>query len=536
IVRETPISGVHTFYTDANKQGKAGYKSEDLSKVVQSPYNSVQKSELYAILLVLMDFSEPLNIVTDSQYAERVVLHIETAEFIPDESELTSLFIQLQDIIRNRKHPLYITHIRSHMGLPGHLAQDNDEIDKLLIGNVLEASEFHKKHHVNSKGLKRDFSITWQQAKEIVRKCPTCSFYNQTPLPAGCNPKGTQRNDIWQMDVFHFAEFGKLKYVHHTIDTYSGFQWATALSSEKAHSVIMHLLEVMAIMGIPAQVKTDNAPAYDSGKMKQFFAYYNIKHITDLCYTSTVTPKLIINLVATKKSISYNGCMTQLFTMHFFGGIEVFILTGMAYDRYVAICKPLHYTIIMSRQKCDAMITASCAGGFLHSFGQFLLAVFLPYCGPNEIDHYFCDVYPLLKLACTDTRKIGFLVIANSGLMGFVTFVVLLISYAVIIYTVRSYSAENRRKALSTCSSHITVVVLFFVPLLFIYIRPATTLPEDKVFALFYTIIAPMLNPLIYTLRNKEMKNAIMRLCYRITGNEQKSLKGMTAFYHHTVS
>ncbi|KAL6087818.1 hypothetical protein STEG23_024848 [Scotinomys teguina] len=286
IVWETPISGVRTFYTDANKQGKAGYKSEDLSKVVQSPYNSVQKSELYAILLVLMDFSEPLNIVTDSQYAERVVLHIETAEFIPDESELTSLFIQLQDIIRNRKHPLYITHIRSHTGLPGPLAQGNDEIDKLLIGNVLEASEFHKKHHVNSKGLKRDFSITWQQAKEIVRKCPTCSFYNQTPLPAGCNPKGTQRNYIWQMDVFHFAEFGKLKYVHHTIDTYSGFQWATALSSEKADSVIMHLLEVMAIMGIPAQIKTDNAPAYVSGKMKQFFAYYNIKHITeaDLAY------------------------------------------------------------------------------------------------------------------------------------------------------------------------------------------------------------------------------------------------------------
>ncbi|KAL6085603.1 hypothetical protein STEG23_025074 [Scotinomys teguina] len=235
-----------------------------------------------------MDFSEPLNIVTDSQYTERVVLHIETAEFIPDESELTSLFIQLQDIIRNRKHPLYITHIRSHTGLPGPLAQGNDEIDKLLIGNVLEALEFHKKHHVNSKGLKRNVSITWQQAKEIVRKCPTCSFYNQTPLPAGCNPKGTQRNDIWQMDVFHFAEFGKLKYVHHTIDTYSEFQWATALSSEKADSVITHLLEVMGIMGIPAQIKTDNAPAYVSGKMKQFFAYYNIKHITEAKEAKTV--------------------------------------------------------------------------------------------------------------------------------------------------------------------------------------------------------------------------------------------------------
>ncbi|XP_057617925.1 olfactory receptor 4P4-like [Chionomys nivalis] len=250
--------------------------------------------------------------------------------------------------------------------------------------------------------------------------------------------------------------------------------------------------------------------------------YFFLSYLSfsDLCYTSTVTPKLIINLVATRKSISYNGYMTQLFTMHFFGGIEVFILTGMAYNRYVAICKPLHYSIIMSRQKCDAMIAASCAGEFLHSFGQFTLSVFLPYCGPNEIDHYFCDVYPLLKLACTDTRNIGFLVIANSGLMGLVTFVVLLVSYAVIIYTVRSYSAENRRKALSTCSSHVTVVILFFAPLLFIYIRPATTLPEDKIFALFYTIIAPMLHPLIYTLRNKEMKNAIKRLCHRITGNK----------------
>ncbi|KAL6043499.1 hypothetical protein STEG23_013971, partial [Scotinomys teguina] len=123
IVRQKPISGVLTFYTDANKLGKAGYKSGDLSKVVQSPYNSVQKAELYAILMVLMDFTEPLNIVTDSQYAERVVLHIETAEFIPDNTELTSLFIQLQEIIRNREHPIYIIHIRSHTGLPGPLAQ-----------------------------------------------------------------------------------------------------------------------------------------------------------------------------------------------------------------------------------------------------------------------------------------------------------------------------------------------------------------------------------------------------------------------------
>ncbi|XP_058383542.1 olfactory receptor 4P4-like [Diceros bicornis minor] len=256
-----------------------------------------------------------------------------------------------------------------------------------------------------------------------------------------------------------------------------------------------------------------------SNQPMYFFLSY--LSLSDICYTSTETPKLIVDLLAEKKTISYKGCMTQLFTMHFFGGIEVFILTGMAYDRYVAICKPLHYTVIMSRRNCDAMIAASCAGGFLHSFGQFLLAIFLPYCGPNEIDHYFCDVYPLLKLACTDTSRIGLLVVANSGLMGLVTFVVLLISYTVILHTVRSSSAENRYKALSTCSSHITVVVFFFAPLLFIYIRPATTLPEDKVFALFYTIIAPMLNPLIYTLRNMEMKNAIKKLWCQIIGSKE---------------
>ncbi|EHA97384.1 Olfactory receptor 4P4 [Heterocephalus glaber] len=206
--------------------------------------------------------------------------------------------------------------------------------------------------------------------------------------------------------------------------------------------------------------------------------------------------------------------MLQLFTTHLFGGIEIFILMGMAYDRYVAICRPLHYTVIMSRHRCNWIIIACCSGGFLHSASQFLLTIFLPFCGPNEIDHYFCDVYPLLKVACTDTHTIGLLVIANSGLIALLTFLVLMLSYFFILYTLRAYSVESRSKALSTCSSHITVVVLFFAPALFIYIRPATTFPEDKVFALFYTIIAPMFNPLIYTLRNMEMKNAMRKVWF----------------------
>lgn len=242
------------------------------------------------------------------------------------------------------------------------------------------------------------------------------------------------------------------------------------------------------------------------------YFFLNYLSLSDLCYTSTVTPKLMTDLLAERKVISYNNCMIQLFTTHLFGGIEIFILTGMAYDRYVAICKPLHYTIIMNRHRCNAIIMACCTGGFVHSASQLLLALFLPFCGPNEIDHYFCDVYPLLKLACSNTHIIGLLVIANSGLIALVTFVVLVLSYFFILYTIRAYSVESRSKALSTCSSHLTVVVLFFAPALFIYIRPATTFPEDKVFALFYTIIAPMFNPLIYTLRNKEMKNALQKV------------------------
>uniref|UniRef100_A0A7N5JNX0 Olfactory receptor n=1 Tax=Ailuropoda melanoleuca TaxID=9646 RepID=A0A7N5JNX0_AILME len=230
------------------------------------------------------------------------------------------------------------------------------------------------------------------------------------------------------------------------------------------------------------------------------YFFLNYLALSDLLYTSTVTPKLMTDLLTEKKVISYKNCMTQLFTTHFFGGVEVFIITGMAYDRYVAICKPLHYAILMNRQRCNSILRASCAGGFLHSLGLFLLTIFLPFCGPNEIDHYFCDVYPLLKLACIDTHKIGFLVLANSGLMGLVIFVVLMASYFMILYNVRAYSAENRHKALSTCSSHITVVILVFAPVIFV------------LFTRFYTIIVPMLNPLIDTFRNTEMKNAIRKV------------------------
>ncbi|XP_075404375.1 olfactory receptor 4P4-like [Tenrec ecaudatus] len=242
--------------------------------------------------------------------------------------------------------------------------------------------------------------------------------------------------------------------------------------------------------------------------------YYFLSHLAslDICYTSSATPKLINDLLFGTKSISYYNCMLQVFTLHFFGGTEIFILTAMALDRYVAICKPLHYMIIMNRTRCHLLALAAWAGGAVHSFPQLFMAISLPFCGPNEIDHYLCDVFPLLKVACTDTYFTGVLVLVNSGMVALATFVLLFGSYVIILFTLRNHSAEGRRKALSTCGSHVTVVLLFFTPAIFIYLRPPTTYSKDKIFALFYTIIAPTFNPLIYTLRNTEMKNAMRKV------------------------
>ncbi|XP_070343580.1 olfactory receptor 4C16-like [Equus asinus] len=242
--------------------------------------------------------------------------------------------------------------------------------------------------------------------------------------------------------------------------------------------------------------------------------YFFLFHLSlsDTCYSTSVAPRMIVDALLKKTTISFSECIIQVFSFHFFGCLEIFILILVALDRYVAICKPLHYMTIMSRQVCGALVIVAWVGSCVHSLAQVFLALSLPFCGPNVIDHYFCDLQPLLRLACTDTYMVNLLLVSNSGAICTVSFVMLMFSYVIILHSLRNHSAQGRRKALSTCVSHIIVVILFFGPCIFIYTRPATTFSIDKMIAVFYTLGTPLLNPLIYTLRNTEVKNAMRML------------------------
>ncbi|KAB0399763.1 hypothetical protein E2I00_011521 [Balaenoptera physalus] len=248
------------------------------------------------------------------------------------------------------------------------------------------------------------------------------------------------------------------------------------------------------------------------GLHSPMYFFLSYLSLVEISYSSTIVPKFITDLLTKIKTISLEGCLAQIFFFHFFGVTEILLLVVMAYDRSVAICKPLHYINIMNRQLCHVLVAGSWLGGFFHSIIQILITIQLPFCGPNVIDHYFCDLQPLFKIACTDTSVEGVIVLVNSGLIALCSFLILVTSYIVILVNLRNRSAEGRRKALSTCASHITVVMLFFGPAIFFYMRPSSTFTEEKLVALFYTVVTPMLNPIIYTLRNAEVKIAMRRL------------------------
>ncbi|KAM9767861.1 olfactory receptor 4C3-like [Dama dama] len=227
--------------------------------------------------------------------------------------------------------------------------------------------------------------------------------------------------------------------------------------------------------------------------------YFFLTHLSLLDVNSISTPKMTFDLLYQRRTISWGGCLTQLFMEHFLGASEVIVLTVTAYDRYVAICKPLHYTTVMRQGLCRLLALVAWTGGILHASVQILFTGDLTFCGTNVIDHFMCDYYSLLEISCSDTYRLGMVVAANTGGMALLIFFLLLVSYIVILGSLKSHSPKGRCKALSTCGSHFTVVMLFFGPCVFTYTRPVATYPADKLVTVFYGILTPLLNPIIYT-------------------------------------
>nr|XP_020008649.1 olfactory receptor 998-like [Castor canadensis] len=248
--------------------------------------------------------------------------------------------------------------------------------------------------------------------------------------------------------------------------------------------------------------------------------YFFLSHLSfvDICSSSSIAPKMLCDIFAEKKGISFVGCATQMWFLGLFVGTESFLLAAMAYDRYTAICKPLLYTLIMSQDICVLLVIGPYAIAAINITTHTIFTFCLPFCGPHIINHFFCDISPLLSLACADTWISKLVLFVLSGAVGVVSGLIIMVSYVCILVTIlKIQTVDGRKKAFSTCSSHLAVVSILYGTLFFIYVRPSSSssLDINKVISVFYSVVIPMLNPLIYSLRNKEVKDAFRRILDR---------------------
>uniref|UniRef100_A0A803J2Y3 Olfactory receptor n=1 Tax=Xenopus tropicalis TaxID=8364 RepID=A0A803J2Y3_XENTR len=237
--------------------------------------------------------------------------------------------------------------------------------------------------------------------------------------------------------------------------------------------------------------------------------------LIDISFPSTVLPNLLHILLTQQNNISFLGCMTQMYVFGSLAASEYFLLTAMAYDRYVAICDPLHYIARMSRKHCAGLITAVFTGGF---FEPVALISKLSYCASHLINHFFCDISPLLQLSCSSTFSVELFIYIDGTLLPFNSFLLTLISYIFIISAIlKIQSSEGRQKAFSTCASHLTCVITLYGAALSLYMRPprSYSLKRDKYFSLLYIVLGPVLNPLIYTLKNREFHSSLNKMKHR---------------------
>ncbi|KFP86287.1 Olfactory receptor 1052, partial [Apaloderma vittatum] len=236
--------------------------------------------------------------------------------------------------------------------------------------------------------------------------------------------------------------------------------------------------------------------------------------VVDICFSSVIAPRTLVNFLSERRTVSFVGCMGQAFFYIVFVTTECFLLAVMAYDRYVAICNPLLYSSVMTRRLCLWLVAASYIGGVLNAIIQMTFIIRLPFCSSNVINHFFCDVPPLLALSCASTYLNEMILFSLAGVIELSTISTILVSYIFISLAIlRIRSAEGQRKAFSTCVSHLTAVTLLYGTTIFMYLRPSSSysLSTDKVVSVFYTVVIPMLNPLIYSLRNQEVKDSLRR-------------------------
>ncbi|XP_075048284.1 olfactory receptor 12D1-like [Mixophyes fleayi] len=268
---------------------------------------------------------------------------------------------------------------------------------------------------------------------------------------------------------------------------------------------IINLLGNFSIMVITIMDPNLHTPMY--------FFLWNLSFL-DICYSSVTVPKMLIDFMTPEKTISFAGCILQIHFFHFLGSTEAMLLTAMSYDRYVAIGNPLRYSNIMNSRVCRYLALSSWMSGFFHSLLQTVMTAKLPFCGPNLVKHFFCDIKPVLKLACTDTSLNLKLLTRVTGTIATTALLLTLLSYISISkYLLKIKTAEGRKRAFSTCSAHLTVVFLQYGTAIFTYSRPPTqdSLDEDRAAAVLFTVITPALNPIMFTLRNKDMKKSMKK-------------------------
>ncbi|XP_045696915.1 olfactory receptor 1L8-like [Phyllostomus hastatus] len=243
------------------------------------------------------------------------------------------------------------------------------------------------------------------------------------------------------------------------------------------------------------------------------YFFLSFLSFTDICFTTTIVPRMLVNFLS-KKTISYSGCLTQMYFIYALGNTDSFLLAVMAFDRYVAICDPFHYVTVMSHHRCVLLVAFSCSFTHVHSLLHTLLLNHLTFCDSNVIHHFLCDLSPLMKLSCSSTF-VNEIVIMTEGPIVLVTpFLFITFSYMrILIAVLKIPSAAGKRKAFSTCGSHLTVVILFYGSIFYVYLQPLSTYAvQDHMATLVYTVLSSMLNPFIYSLRNKDLKQGLRKL------------------------